>query len=480
MDTAERKKGQASAAASDDPVTASQTPVEPGASKDTSGKDTDSLQDGDTPPASEDQTAEDIPAGPKPKIIRPGYSARKTRPVALRVAKSQTATSSATQSSVPAEMKPIAGPAKMEKRHRGILLSFILLVALPIGLAASYLWVIAKDQYASTVAFSIRKGEVTSSLDILGGQIAQLGGGSGSDTDVLYEFIRSQGLVSKIDNDLGLEDIYSVAWPEDPIFAYDPKGTIEDLIRHWKQKVQITYDTGTGLMSLRVLAFDPIAAQNIAQKILDESTSMINALSEDAREDATRYALQEVDRAIERLKQARSEMTSFRLQSQIVDPQADLQGQMGVLNSLQAQLADALVELDLLEGSANANDPRVRLTQRRIEVIEKRISAEREKFGTGGKGPGGEDYATIVAEFERLTVDREFAEETYRAALVSYDAALAEAKRKSFYLAAHIQPTQAERSDFPKRWTLQALTSFFLLMAWSIGVLIYYSIRDRR
>ncbi|MBN7787209.1 hypothetical protein JYP51_19950 [Ponticoccus gilvus] len=408
---------------------------------------------------------------------RPGYSARKRRPDALRVT-APPKQAPAEPRDAAAEMKPIAGAAKLERRHRGVMLSFLLLVLLPVAAAAFYLWVIAKDQYASTVAFSIRKGEVSSSLDLLGGQIAQLGGGGGAETDLLYEFIRSQELVSDIDAKLGLEEIYSVAWPEDPVFAYNPKGTIEDLIRHWKRKVQITYDTGNELMTLRVLAFDPDEAQAIAQEILDESTTMINALSDDAREDATRYAQEEVDRAIERLKDARSALTAFRLESQIVDPSADLQGQMGVLNSLQAQMADALVELDLLQGMGT--DPRIQQLERRIEVIEKRIAVEREKFGLGGQGPSGEDFVTIVAEFERLSVDREFAEETYRAALVNYDAALAEAKRKSFYLAAHVQPTRAERSDYPHRWTLLGLSSFFLLLTWSIGVLIYYSVRDRR
>ena len=426
--------------------------------------------------------ADQAPTGTAPETTetappKSGYNARKNRPAALQPRSRKPAPPPSQLDA--SNLKPIAGPAKIEKRHRGILISFIALVILPVLLTAGYLWLIAKDQYASTLAFSIRQEDMSSSLDILGG-ITDLGGGSNSDTDILYEFIRSQELVSDIDDKLDLEGMFSRPWPMDPVFAYNPKGTIEDLIRHWKRKVQITYDSSSKLITLRVLAFDPDDAQIIAKEVLDESTRMINALSEDVREDATRYALQEVDRAVERLKQARSELTSFRLRSQIVDPQADLQGQMGVLNSLQAQLANSLIELDLLRGSSNPTDPRIAQTERRIEVIEKRISEERLKFGTGGDGPGGEDYATIVADFERLTVDLQFAEETYRAALVSYDSALAEAKRKSLYLAAHIQPTKAERSDFPRRWTLQALTSFFLLISWSIGVLIYYSIRDRR
>ena len=442
---------------------------------------TDDDSDPRTPSIQRPKESPEPDSAPKPALTRPAYGQKRPPPAALAGHHSPPppAAPGAQTTSARPEVMPVAGPAQIERRHWGIMASFIAVVVLPIIVSSAYLWLVARDQHASTVAFSIRKEEFQSSLDILGG-LSKLSGGGSSDTDILYEFILSQELVASIDKKLDLSNIYSTAWPMDPVFAYDPSGTIEDLVRHWKRKVQIIYDTGSGLITLRVLAFDPDDATNIANEILAESTAMINDLSSDARRDATRYAREELALAVERLKQARGELTTFRLRNQIVDPQADLQGQMGVLNNLQVQLTESMVELDLLKVSARDDDPRIQKAARRIEVIENRIADERKKFGIGGKGPGGEDYATLVAEFERLTVDREFAEQAYRAALVGYDSAQAEANRQSRYLAAFIHPTRAERSDFPRRWTLLALTSFFALMAWAIGVLIYYSVRDRR
>ncbi len=57
---------------------------------------------------------------------------------------------------------------------------------------------------------------------------------------------------------------------------------------------------------------------------------------------------EDLDLALERLKAAREALTAFRLANQIVDPNADIQGQMGLLNTLQAQQAEALIEFDLL------------------------------------------------------------------------------------------------------------------------------------
>ncbi|MDP2740438.1 MAG: hypothetical protein Q8O82_17430 [Pseudorhodobacter sp.] len=376
-------------------------------------------------------------------------------------------------------MQPFAGAAAIRPRHRRILVSLLLLVLLPAALSAAYLWVFAKDQFASTVGFSVRKEEISSSMDLLGG-ITKLTGSSTTDTDVLYDYILSQELVAEIDAELGLRAMFSRAWPSDPVFGYNPDGSIEDLVSHWERKVTVLYDTGTGLITLRVLAFDPNDARAIAEAIFAHSSQMINELSAIAREDATRYAREELDRALERLKVARQELTSFRLRTKIIDPQADLQGQMGVLNTLQGQLAETLIELDLLRENVRDTDPRITQAERRIEVIQNRIADERLKFGEGGQGPGGADYATLVADFERLTVDREFAEETYRSAFATYDSALSEAQRQSRYLAPHIRPTLAERSVYPHRWVLLGMTTFFLIAAWSIGVLVYYSVRDRR
>lgn len=380
----------------------------------------------------------------------------------------------------PIIIRPIAPAAKPRRRHWVILASFLALVLLPGALAAGYLWLIAEDQYASTVGFSVRSEESPGSASGLLGQLSQLSGASSADTDVLYEFIQSQELVGKIDAQLDLAEIYARPHDRDPIFAYNPKGKIEDLVDYWSRMVSIAYDSGTGLMEITAFAFDPQDARHIAQAIYDESTRRINELSDIAREDATRYAREDLDTAVERLRTAREAVTTFRMRNLIVDPTADIQGQMGLLNTLQGQLAAALIDIDLLRETTRESDPRMTTLERRIEVIQTRIADERSRFGIGGKGPGGEDYATLVAGFERLDVDRQFAEAAYMSALAAYDAALAGAQRTSRYLAAHIKPTLAESSRYPERGVILGLGLLFAFLIWATGVLVYYSVRDRR
>lgn len=372
-----------------------------------------------------------------------------------------------------------AGMARSRRRHWIVLVSFLVMVALPTLLVGWYLWTQATDRYVSTMGFSVRTEEAESAIELLGG-ITGMSGSSSSDTDVLYDFLKSPEIVAKIDADLDLRGIWSSG---DPLFSYHPPGTIEDLTDHWQRMVGVYYNSATNILELQVQAFDAQNAHDITARIFEESSALINRLSAIAREDATAYARDELHTAVERLKTAREAVTRFRNRTQIVDPAASIQSQMGILSSLQEQLAQTLIDLDILRQITSENDPRIQQAERRIEVIEGRIGQESAKLGMGSTsssaGSGGV-FADLVGEYERLMVDQQFAEEAYTAAMAAYDGAVAEARRQTRYLAAHIQPTLAERPTRPYRVELTAITVLFSFMIWGIIVLMAYALRDRR
>lgn len=374
------------------------------------------------------------------------------------------------------DVRPVVALARFRPRHQLLVASFALVVLLPLLVAAAYLWGKAADQYASTVGFSVRREEGAPALDVLGGLTGLSQSGS-SDSDILYEYLRSQKLVADMDTKLDLRTIWSKP-VGDPVFAFDPTGSIEDLVDYWQRMVRTAYDSSTGLIEVQVLAFDPDSATLIAQNVLDESARMINDLSAAAREDAVRYAREDLEVTQGRLRTAREAITAFRVKNQIVDPTTDFQTQAGLVGRLENELAQAQIEIDLL-ADAPAGDPRLIQAKRRLEVIEARIAAERSKVGEDNTLTGGKDYAALASEYERLAVDREFAERAYVAALATYDAAKAESQRTSRYLAAHVMPTKAEVSRFPERLWILGLLALALLLLWSITTLVIYTLKDR-
>lgn len=423
-----------------------------------------------TPPKSNPNADE---LGKKPVSMKTDPPNRKKGPKAKpRRAGAANANSPKTKKYPPAE------PAKVKARHGLIVVLFLLIFAVPMGLWSYYLYNRAADQFVSSVGFTVQTEELQSPLDFLGG-LGTLSGAGSQDADILFEFVQSQQLVQTVDEELDLVTLFSK--PEnDPIFAYDIDGSIEDLVGYWKRMIRVNYDAGTGLVELEVRAFAAKDAQNIAQAIFDEGSRAINALSAIARDDTTRYAREELDKSVERLKGAREKMTQFRFEHQIADPEIEITVQTGLMNALQQQLSDALIELDLLSEIAPDSDPRIKLSKRKINVIHERIDDEKSKFGAGQSEDGEETFSTIIGDFESLIVDQEFAEKSYLAALQSYDFALAEAQRQSRYLAAYIKPTLAETALHPRREFLIGLAGLLLFLIWAITTLVIYSIRDRR
>ena len=190
-----------------------------------------------------------------------------------------------------------------------------------------------------------------------------------------------------------------------------------------------------------------------------------------------RFSREELSQAEDNLRDLRAKLAEFRRANRLVDPAADVAGQMGLLSALQGELAQAMVERDQLLSFVGPDDQRVIQAERRINAINHRIDAERSALGVSGTESSLSD---IVGTYEELKVDLEFASAAYTQALAAVTAARAEARRQSRYLAPHVAPTTAEQALYPQRVMLSGLLLLFLTLGWGILMLVYYNVRDSR
>jgi len=371
----------------------------------------------------------------------------------------------------------MATRAVLKVRHVMLLGAFCLIFLAPLIILGMYLNSRAIDQFGSTAGFTVQQegGEV------LTGIVAQMAtGGTQSETDVLHKFIKSPAIVARINDRLDLRTHYAARYEDDPVFGLNPAASAEDLASYWQRVVRVSYDQSSRLIEIQVRAFDPDFAQQVAQEIILESQALINDLNSTARQDAIRFAESDLRKALDRMVASREALIQFRTRTQIVDPVTDLQGRLGVVTTLQQQLAEALVAYDLLQDSANANDPRLAQSERQIRVIRNRIAQERQNVSRGEGPQDGTDYPNLLAEYEGLLAERDFAEQSYLSALTALDAARANALRQTRYVATYVAPTHAQTSEYPKRIQIFLLAAFFLFLAWSILTLIFYALRDNQ
>lgn len=364
-------------------------------------------------------------------------------------------------------------PAKVRRRHRWMVLSFVLLVLVPVAGTFYYLFEHAQDRYASNAAFFVHREDTTSSVESVFGLAGVGGGGNTPDADVLYQYIQSQQMVELANERLDLRSLYTAPYEVDPYFALNPDATLEEMVKYWDRVVSMVFAPDNGLITLEVIAYDPQSAQALAQVILDECARLIDRLSQIAQEDTVSQAQNDLVLAEERLKAARIAIAEFRSDTDFVDPSAGVAGAEGLITALQQELAAELINRDTLIGTTTRDDdPRIERADRKIASIRQRIQEERNKVGS--------DQAAAVGAYEELLVNRQFAEQSYTAALAAYDGAVAEARRKSRYLAIHIEPTLADTAVYPQRITLGLVAAAFIFMAWAILMLVVYSFHDRR
>ncbi len=372
--------------------------------------------------------------------------------------------------------KPVSRP-KIRRRHKLVIASFLLMFALPFSVTVSYIYGYAADQYHSHTAFSIRSEEFANPLDILGA-FTQTGSSTTADSEILNGFILSQPMVEAMQADLNLREMFNKN-PDDPVFSLRDAPAIEDMVDYWQRMVSVSVDSSTGVIDLETRAFTAADAHLLAEAIIEKSVTLINDLSRIAHDDATRFARDDLVTAETRLKAIRLKVRNFRNIAQIIDPEADVAAQMGVLSVLENRLADALVEREVLLTYADASDPRVTQLSNRIQAIRSQISIEKGNIGAQNTS-NGRPLSDVIGEYEELLVDLEFSQAAYTAALVAEEQARAEARRKSRYLAIHIAPTLSQSPQYPQRFILSLLAAVFLFASWAVVVLIGYNIRDRR
>ena len=374
--------------------------------------------------------------------------------------------------------KPTAGQAKFKLFHSLILLSFLVIVVAPTYVAYDYLSNRAVGQFISKSGFTVRKEEQVSSFDTLGA-FTGLGSDTTKDIDLIYKYIQSQEIVSEIIDDFDFQAHYTANFTQDPFFSLRPDPTIVDLTDYWNRILNIFYDGNLGLIELEVYGFSPEAAFNLNNLIISKSTALINRINAISQEDSKRYAKLELDLAIDRLKNMRRRLTKFRADYNIIDPNSGLQGDLNVVNALTQELITVQIELDLITRSSSKKDPRISELEDKISVIERRLVNEKGKIG---QLPGlvSKGYSDVVGEYEDLRVELEYAEQAYLNAMAAYETSVANSAKQSRYLAAYINPTMPEVSEYPRVYKIVPLVFIISFLVWCVLILVIYSVRDRR
>lgn len=375
---------------------------------------------------------------------------------------------------VPAE--PVAAPADLRTRSFLWLQEhpwFTGIVLIPSLIATLYFGLIASDIYVSETRYIVRS--VNNSRMSLVGTVLQNTGLVPSQDEAysVRDFILSRDITRKLEKAHDLRGVLSR--PEgDFVSRFPPPFTrdnFEELYKSYQDYVTVTVDDTTRITTLRVKAFRPDDAYNMANAILRYSEDLINKLNDRARHDAIDVAEREVRRCEQHVADAQAALTAYRLQSGLVDPLRTSGAVMDLVAKLSGELAGQQAQLnELLRGSPDS--PLIPSLKRRIAAVQTQIAAERSKV-VSGKGT-----VLTFSEYERLMLEREFADKELASAMASLETARLEAQRKQIYLDRIVEPNRPDYPLYPQRLLSILEVVLSLLLIYGIGWLISASVRE--
>lgn len=354
--------------------------------------------------------------------------------------------------------------------HRGSLF----FVGLPTLLAMLYYFLLASDLYASEARIVVRS---PSHMQISG--LAGLLQGSGisraqDDVYSVHDFILSRDAVAAAGKRLDLRAIFSR--PGADFIARYPnplqRDTAEDFYKYWQHRVEVVFDTASGICTLTVKAFRPDDAQALARALLDEAEGLVNRLNERSHANAVRDAEIEVRQVERNVADAEAATLAYRKREILIDPGKASGAIMETQAKLQNELVQARARLAEMERSS-PNSPLRTDLQAHVAELERQVGAQRSALA-GGDG----SMAPKISEYEQLQLRQEFASRELASALASLESARAEARRQQIYLDRVVEPNLPDKALYPKRLISVLIVFISAFLVYSIGRLLLAGVEE--
>lgn len=353
---------------------------------------------------------------------------------------------------------------------------FALLVVLPTALASVYFGLIASNIYVSESHFVIKAPDRKQSGGTgLSGLLQTTGLGSGTDqVSEIIGYLRSRDALSDLSERVEVRGAFSSSQAD--FFSRFPlihqNDTFEGLYQYYGSMVGTQADPETGLTVLRVNAFTPEDARALNAGLLDLSEGLVNRLNERINSQAIDEAESRVELAQQRVRDARIQLSAYRNSSAILDPTQQGIGVLEVSNILITQEAALRAQLSEIRRNAPSH-PSIPALQDRIAGIAQQVA---EQTGRAVGTPDG--IAAKITEFENLSVEQEFAEQTLAAANAALEQARVEAVQQQFYLERVVEPNRPDDAIQPARLRSILAVLFGTLCLYLVGWMLSVGIRE--
>lgn len=329
-----------------------------------------------------------------------------------------------------------------------IILSFILLLIIPIVSAIIYYGFIATNQYTSEARFIVRPGEFAVSStksDIAGGtpssKIVQ-------DTLVVKNYMTSPGLVRDLSKNIDLTSFFTKD-NIDFISRLKNKALNEDVLSYWETMIDVGVSSTSGIVTVELQAFSAEDAQTILTEVMELAEARVNKLNENLWSELKASAQSEFENAQLALENARLQYRTTQIDAGIFNLNENATNLETLIKDEQTELLKIQSERKLLGQYLGGDSPRMRVLTIRERIKTQQIKNLRDRLA--GRNSEETSLSAYNAKFTQAKLERDIAEKRFENAAEEREKINILSSIQLVYLHAFLDPTLAQRPSHPRR-----------------------------
>ncbi len=366
-------------------------------------------------------------------------------------------------------------PTRWQRLRTWLPFGFFVLV--PTAAATGYMFAFAADQYVSEAKFVVRSESGTPS----GGALSSLLQGIGvsraqDDTFAVQDYILSRDGLQELNQSIDVRKVYDR--PESDVLSRFPGPffgtTFEHLYKYYLNRVDVNYDSTTGVTDLTVRAYRPADSADIARALLVGGERLVNRMNERQRLNTMQDAKREVTEAEARVEKVAADLANYRTRASLLDPNKQSVAMLQAIYDMQTHITASRTQLGELQKSS-PQSPMIGALKQRISVLQSQIDEARTHV-TGN----GDSMVPEITQFDALTLQREFADRELSSAMTFLDTARLNAERQDLYLEEIVKPNVADYPLYPKRLADIAIVFATCFGVFTIAKLLIAGAREHR
>ena len=351
---------------------------------------------------------------------------------------------------------------------------FAIFVLVPTLLATFYFGFLALDVYISESRYVVRSPERPSASSV-GLILAGAGfSNAGEEAGAAKSFLESREALTAINKN----DAFASAFARADVSIFDRfnplglTGSFEDLYRYYGGRVKVDNDVATGISTLTVRAFTAQDAHRINEQLLQMSEQTINRMNQRGRDDMIRFAQFEVDEAQKRAREAGVALAAYRNREGVVDPERQATAQMNMISKLQDEVIATQVQLNQLRAFTPRN-PQIQAFENRLQTLQAAVRKE-----MGAMAGGDRSLAASAVQYQKLFIEKSFADKQLTGALASLQEARNEARRQQIYVERIAKPNLPDAPLEPRRLRGIVATFALCLVLWGIASILIAGVKE--